>query len=103
MPALAPEAFDPEDPMLLRIPCSAMGLSAASQESRLPVARGSSASWYGYEKADPRKGSKLKRDSIVNMLLDELRYPAIMTAAGVSILTSSSIRLLRVHKMRLLE
>ena len=39
IPELAPGAFDPLDPILLRTPCSAIGLSLAMKLSKEPVAR----------------------------------------------------------------
>lgn len=42
MPDLAPEALDPEAPMLFSTPCRAIGLSLASHEVSDPVARASS-------------------------------------------------------------
>ena len=45
IPGLAPGAFDPVDPMLLRTPCSAIGLSVAMKLSKEPVARSYTTLW----------------------------------------------------------
>lgn len=42
MPDFAPWTLEPDDPILFSTPCSAMGLSDASQEVNDPVALGSS-------------------------------------------------------------